>query len=283
MNKTILVGIDFSDCSINALKHAITIADKAAADIVMIWVNRPENGKEIYKIDQENIVGEVIARFKKLVDTHKYLLPKNSVSFLVKAGKVYQEIVNTAEELDAFLIVIGTHGSSGFEEFWIGSNAFRIVAATERPVITIRDSIDVSQPLSNIVMPIDSTMETRQKVPITALIAKYFNAKIHILMMHTSSIEEVRQRVIDYVQQVERYLFENQIEFETKVIETHQITDATIEYALQIKANLICIMDEQEKMPSNLWLGTFAQQMVNHSPIPVLSIHAKDLIADLSR
>jgi nucleotide-binding universal stress UspA family protein len=283
MNKTILVGIDFSDCSINALEHAITIAEKASADVVMIWVNRPENGKEIFRVDQENIVGEVINRFNKLVDTYKKALGKNSLSYLVKAGKVYQEIVNTAEELDAFIIIVGTHGSSGFEEFWIGSNANRIVAATERPIITIRDGVDASRTISNIVLPIDSSLETRQKVPITSLIAKYFDAKIHILVMHTTTIEEVRQRVDDYVLQVERYFYENQIEYVKKIIETHQIADATVEYAVSINANLISIMDEQERIPSNLWLGTFAQQMVNHSPIPVLCVHARDLIADLSR
>ncbi len=283
MNKTILVGIDFSECSINALEHAISIAEKAAADVVMIWVNRPENGKEIFRVDQEHIVAEVISRFKELVGQYQSQLKNNTISFLVKAGKVYQEIVNTAEELDAFLIVVGTHGSSGFEEFWIGSNAFRIVTATERPIITIRAGVDIHRPISNIVMPIDSTVESRQKVPITSLIAKYFNAKVHILVMHTTTIEEIRLRVDEYVQQVERYLFENQIDFVKKTIETHQITEATLEYAVKIKANLISIMDEQERMPSNLWMGTFAQQMVNHSPIPVLSVHAKDLIADLSR
>jgi nucleotide-binding universal stress UspA family protein len=283
MNKTILVGIDFSDCSINALEHAVTIAEKAQADVVMIWVNRPDSGKEIFRVDQEHIVSEVINRFNKLVETHKPTLSKNTISYLVKAGKVYQEIVNTAEELDAFLIIVGTHGSSGFEEFWIGSNANRIVAATERPIITIRSVVDAGRTISNIVMPIDSTVETRQKVPITSLIAKYFDAKIHILVMKTTTIEEVRQRVDDYVQQVERYLFENQIEFVKKIIETHQIADSTIEYAISINANLISIMDEQERMPSNLWLGTFAQQMVNHSPIPVLCVHVRDLIADLSR
>ncbi|NOU45854.1 MAG: universal stress protein [Bacteroidales bacterium] len=283
MNKTILVGIDFSDCSINALEHAITIAEKASADVVMIWVNRPESGKEIFRVDQENIVGEVINRFNKLVDTYKKALGKNSLSYLVKAGKVYQEIVNTAEELDAFIIIVGTHGSSGFEEFWIGSNANRIVAATERPIITIRDGVDASRTISNIVLPIDSSLETRQKVPITSLIAKYFDAKIHILVMHTTTIEEVRQRVDDYVLQVERYFYENQIEYIKKIIETNQIADATVEYAVSINANLISIMDEQERIPSNLWLGTFAQQMVNHSPVPVLCVHARDLIADLSR
>ncbi len=283
MNKTILVGIDFSACSINALEHAVSLAEKASANIVMIWVNRPENGKEIFRVDQEHIVAEVISRFNALVETYKNALGEKSISYLVKSGKVYQEIVNAAEEIDAFLIVVGTHGSSGFEEFWIGSNAFRVVVATERPVITIRENVDKNQTISNIVMSIDSTMESRQKVPITSLIAKYFNAKIHILVMHTTTIDEIRQRVDDYVKQVETYLSENEIEFEKKIFETNHIANSTLEYALSVKANLISVMDVQETIPSNLWSGTFTQQMVNHSPIPVLIVHKKDLIADLSR
>jgi hypothetical protein len=66
-------------------------------------------------------------------------------------------------------------------------------------------------------------------------------------------------------------------------IEVDNVTDNTIEYATSVGANLISIMDEQEKAASNIWLGPYAQQMVNHSPIPVLVVHAKDYIAGISR
>ena len=59
------------------------------------------------------------------------------------------------------------------------------------------------------------------------------------------------------------------------------ITDATIEYALKVDANLISIMTEQEKTTKNLWLGAYAQQMVNHSPIPVMSIHSIEYMRSL--
>jgi len=60
-------------------------------------------------------------------------------------------------------------------------------------------------------------------------------------------------------------------------IEADNITEATIEYAKKIDANLISIMTEQETKTSNLWLGPYASQMVNHSPIPVLSIHPEKI------
>lgn len=278
MNKLILSGIDFSDCSINALEHAVSIAAKAQANLTMVWVNRPVSGKEIYQIDQEHIVSEAIKRFEELVHKYQPLLPDGKITYLIRKGKVYQEIVASADELDAFLIVIGTHGSSGFEEFWLGSNANRIVTASSRPIITIRGGVDISRTISKIVMPIDSTVESRQKVPLTTLLAKYFDAEIHVLAMNTSSFDSVREMVKEYTIQVERYLLENEMNFSLLELDVDNITDATIEYAVKIGANLISIMDEQETATANLWLGPYAQQMVNHSPIPVLCVHAKDLI-----
>ncbi|HQQ13687.1 MAG TPA: universal stress protein [Bacteroidales bacterium] len=276
MKKLILTGIDFSDCSINALEHALTIAEKAEADLCMIWVNRPVSGKEIYTIDQDHIIAEVVKRFDSLMSRYQPRLKKGKLSYEIRKGKVYQEIVQAAEEMDAFLIVIGTHGASGVEEFWIGSNAFKIVGATERPIITIRGGVNVQRSISNIVMPIDSTIESRQKVPMTALISKYFDATIHVLALFSDPADEVHDTVREYVNQVEVYLKENEVKYLIKELEAANLTDATITYAEQVHANLISIMDEQEVTTSNLWLGPYAQQMVNHSAIPVMCIHAKD-------
>jgi nucleotide-binding universal stress UspA family protein len=283
MNKKILVGIDFSDCSINALEHALTIADKANSDVVMIWVNKPDHSKEIFTSEPNNLLEEVDKRFKQLVEKYKPGLENNELTFLVKEGKIYEEIVKAADEIASFLIIIGTHGASGFEAFWVGSNAYKIVSATERPIITIRGGVDISRSIQRVVLPIDSTLETRQKVPMTALIAKYFEAEIHLLAVYTTVFKDVRQRVDEYVQQVERYLVENEVKYVSEHLEAENITESTIDYATKINANLISIMDEQERKASNLWLGPYAQQMINQSPVPVLCIHARNVIAGVSR
>jgi len=283
MNKTILVGIDFSDCSINAFEHALNIAEKAEANLTLIWVNKPDNTRNLYDLGANEIMHKAEKQLSELINKNQHKLTKGTIDLVTRSGKVYVELVAVAEELDVFLIVIGTHGSSGFEEFWIGSNANRIVSATERPVITIRGGVDINRTISTIVMPLDTTLESRQKVPITALMAKYYDAIIHVLVTHTTSVQDVRDRVMDYTKQVETYLTENEVKFLVKEIDVDNVTDNTIEYATSVGANLISIMDEQEKTPSNIWLGPYAQQMVNHSPIPVLVIHAKDYIAGISR
>ena len=67
MNKDIVVGIDFSDCSINALEHAITIANKAHSDLTMVWANHLDYSKEIFSVEPENLINEVEKRLNQLI------------------------------------------------------------------------------------------------------------------------------------------------------------------------------------------------------------------------
>ena len=274
MNKNIIVGVDFSDCSMNALEHALSIAKRAHADLTMVWSNHLDYSKEIFSIEPENLIMEVEKRFNDLIEKYGAELGKNNkMDFYIGKGKVYKVICAAADEKGSFLIIVGTHGSSGFEEFWIGSNANRIVSSSKLPIITIRAGVDVNRDLKTIVMPFDSTKITLQKLPITSLLAKYFDSEIHILGLFTSSLEDIRYRIKNYASQAETYLKENGIRYQTVFLEADNITDTVLEYAQKVDANLISIMTEQETTTMNLWLGPYAAQMVNHSPIPVLSVH----------
>lgn len=281
--KKILVAIDFSECSINALEHAITIAKKAEAGIEMIFVIRPDSSREMFTEGPQTMTAMVKDKFDDLVGKYQPLMGKNKLEFLIKEGKVYHEIVKEADKKEIFLVMAGTHGSSGFEEFWIGSNANRIVSAIKKPVITIRGGVSINRHLERIVLPLDSTPETRQKVPFTVYMARIFDAEVHVLRVYTSSVKAVIRKVDSYAEQVVKHLEEDNIKYVLESVEADNISDSTIEYALKINANLISIMTEQETAAKNLLLGPYAQQMVNHSPIPVLSIHPKELLVALNR
>jgi len=274
MSKKIVVGIDFSSCSINALEHAISIAKRSRSDLSMVWVNHLDYSKEIFTVEPKQLLAEVEERLKGLVEKYKPEIGIGNIDYHITKGKIYKEICVVAEKLDAFLIVVGTHGSSGFEEFWIGSNANRIVSSSKIPTLTIRGGVDIGRDLKIIVMPFDSTKVTRQKMPITALLASYFNSEVHLVGLMTSSLEDIRFRIENYILQAQDYLKEQNIRFKTKFIDCHNVSDATLNYAKEVDANLISIMTEQETSTSNIWLGPYAEQMVNHSPIPVLNVHA---------
>jgi nucleotide-binding universal stress UspA family protein len=281
--KKILVAIDFSDCSINALEHAISIADKAESDILMVWVNKPAGSSDVFTEGPATLTSMVEDKFKELVNKYKSRLRNSSFEYMIRKGKIYKEIVAVAQHKDISLIVAGTHGASGFEEFWMGSNAYRIVTSVAKPIITIRGGVKKERELKRIVIPIDSTVETRQKVPFTSYLAGLFNAEVHILSVYTSKVRAINQRIDRYVEQVMKHLDEDNVKYIHETVQTDNLTNATIDYAQEMDANLISIMTEQERATKNLWLGPYAQQMVNHSPIPVLCIHPRELVRSLSR
>ena len=281
--KKILVAIDFSECSINALEHAITIAKKAEAGVDMIFVIKPDTSRDMFSEGPQTLSSMVTDKFDELIEKYQPFLGKSKIGYLIREGKVYQEIVKEADRKDFFLVMAGTHGSSGFEEFWIGSNANHIVSALRKPIITIRGGVNINRNLEKIVLPLDSTPETRQKVPFSAYMAKIFNAEMHVLRVYTSKVRAMIRKVDSYAEQVVKHLEEENIRYVLESVQATNLTDSTIEYALKINANLISIMTEQEISAKNLLLGPYAQQMVNHSPIPVLSIHPKDLLVSLSR
>jgi len=178
---------------------------------------------------------------------------------------------------------MGTHGSSGFEQFWIGSNANRLISIAHCPVITLRAGISARHPLERIIMPIDSTIDTRQKVPFTAYLARLFDAEIYVVSVYASKYKAIRRRVDEYTDQVIKYLEEEGMVYRRDAIEVDNLTTATIDYANKVRANLISIMTEQETSPYNLLVGPYAQQMVNNSPFPVLSINPVETLIMSSR
>ncbi len=272
MNR-ILVAIDFSDCSINALEHALTIADRANADVKLIWINKADSLKDIFETVPKNINEAIGKKFDELINKYQAGLEKCNIEYEIRKGKVYKEVVNAAEEWNADLIISGTHGASGFEEFWMGSNAYKMVSATKLPTITIRGGVDIDRTLKRIVLPIDSSVETRQKVPTTIKLAKLFDAEVFVLALYTTSVAEVRLKVDQYAQQAFRYIEKEKITCFLEKMETDNLTRTIIDYALNIDANIISVMKEQERATKNLWMGTYASQLVNHSPIPILSVH----------
>lgn len=280
----IIAAIDFSDCSINALEHAVSIASRGALDVHMIWVNNPSITKStIYSETSSGLIDEIKAQFVRLVDKYSSLLPDSKIDFVIREGKIYREIIDEAKEMESICIVMGTHGASGFEQFWIGSNANKLISKSPCPVITLRAGIDAKSEMRIILMPVDSTLDTRQKVPFTAYIAQLFESEIYVLSIYASKYKSIQKRVDEYTDQVCTYLEDEGIKYHRDVLSCDNLTNGTIEYAKHIRANLISIMTEQETTPFNLLVGPYAQQMVNNSPYPVLSINPYETMQVLSR
>ena len=269
--KNIIVPLDFSADSLKGLELALLIGHQIHANIQLVYVQRRNDTPGIAEEDYNNAE----KKLKNIVETYKSRLSNNShLTYIIKKGKVYQEVVGQAQAFPDSLIIASTHGASGFEELFIGSNAFRIVSSTTRPVITIRKG-PTPESIKRIVLPIDISIESRQKVMFTALLAELLGAEIHVVTVSGSQSKKVVSRLNAYAVQVCNYLKTKDIPFKsTSFIGGNPIADL-LEYTETIDAQLIAISNESGDSFADLILGNEAQQIIYKSPVPVLTIRAK--------
>ncbi|MBO4740151.1 MAG: universal stress protein [Bacteroidales bacterium] len=271
--KNIIVGTDFSKGSYVALDVATDIANKLIANIELIWVCKEKN---LFSDEQtESLRGLAMEKLSTLAKEYGKKLTKTTIEWKVLDGKVATVIAKEAERINASMIVIGTNGASGFEKYWMGSTAVRIVQEANCPTLSIREGFNYHKNLERIVAPLNMTENSRQKIPVVANMAKIFGSTVHLLGLIEQRSEE---STIDiYLHQAEKYLSDMGIPFVSEKMLTKNLSADTLEYAESISADLIIITTEQENILSTLFIGTHAQQIIHHSLIPVLSSHPRDI------
>ncbi|MDR0605464.1 MAG: universal stress protein [Bacteroidales bacterium] len=279
--RNVIVGIDFSECSLGAMKNAIFIAEKFGAKLTLLFVVSPDAKILVgaADIDKSGLYSLVEMRLKNLVKDCKKIIPKNIVTHKIRQGKASKEINLEAREQGDALIVLGTHGCSGFKEVFIGSSAFRTISASSCPVLTVRNSGDVAKHLSEILIVIDDTMETLQKLKLTADIANKFYSRVHIVGLEHPQFPGTRRVVEKYVKQVENYLVRQNIRIISTFVKNEGKIETVLKYVSDHDINLIVIMKEVELAGNEVFiLAPFSERIVNRSPVPVLTVNVDPII-----
>jgi nucleotide-binding universal stress UspA family protein len=119
-------------------------------------------------------------------------------------------------------------------------------------------------------MPIDNSGTSRQKVPLVIAIAKQYKSVVHIAGLMTVTDVDLQRRFEVKVHQVKDYIEEHEVAHTVKIFKGENPTTTLTDYSTQINADLMVIMTDQEG--SGMFMGSAAQQLVNHSSIPIMSI-----------
>ncbi len=272
----ILVPTDFSETASNALKQAVSIASKANAEIELVHVILPgmnyegnvpiPHGKSYNANLKKNIE-------KQLENIARQIRKDNTIKVSIKVvlGVPHKEICSIASEEEVDIIVMGTHGVSGVSEFFVGSNAAKIVASASCPVITIQKT-PKTKGFKNIILPIRSEFNSRQKVDYVVEIARLFSSTILITGFADKKDKADQTKMKQYVKQVEKYLTKLKMKFNTTILIDDNFTKAILVYATKNKADLVAIMNEHDFTLDQVIKGPYAKQLVNHSSIPIFSI-----------
>jgi nucleotide-binding universal stress UspA family protein len=197
------------------------------------------------------------------------------VQISIKHGKISKQVVEASKEYEADMIILGTHGVSGFEEFFMGSNAFRVITESECPVLSVQEHSQ-KMGFANILCPIDNSAPSRQKLKFAVELAKHYGSKIQLLGILSVEEDALTAKFNKMFDQIEEYLTKRDIKFSSDLVYGENIATTTLKYGEKMGSDLIVIMTEQEDNLSGIFLGPYAQQIVNHSKIPVMSIKPKE-------
>ncbi|MCD4711183.1 MAG: universal stress protein [Bacteroidales bacterium] len=265
---TFIVPIDFSVDSLKGLEWAILFSQKKTINIQMVYVLTNSSNFQPSVVEQEQKYAET--QFRKLIkDFGPGLGNQSKLRYIIKKGKVYREVVNQVNSYKNAVVSASTHGASGFEELFIGSNALKIMAATEQPVFTLRTAMP--DDIKRIVVPIKRHLDTRQKAPVVADLAELFGAELHVVSISTLKNKRDLARLESYSNQVINYFKARELKTISKTLVGENLPSLTCNYAEAVDADLITIMSSAiDKW--NVFLGSYAQQMVKTATVPLLSI-----------
>jgi nucleotide-binding universal stress UspA family protein len=274
--KIILVPIDFSEQSIAALNQAKVIAKAMGGELFLLHVTEEHgfisslfSGKPHDEVHAETWkhLNELCIETEKSSNTH--------TSALVAHGKIYEEIVHAAELVGASFIVMGTNGSSKSRRPFIGSNALRVVRESRVPVISIKGQPTL-EGFKRIILPLDLTSETRQKVNKAIELSRLFGAEVKIVSILLTEEEEFVNKLQLQINMVHHFLQKAEINCTAEIINIKKggksLGEELIEYSKQVNGDLFMIMTQQETNFTDLFIGSAAQEIINNSEIPVCSI-----------
>lgn len=275
--ETLLVPIDFNEQSIFAMERSYVTAPFLKLNIVLLYVYE-ENGFSPL-ISPE----EISSSIQKKLDVLASEVEGKSgmkVMTVIKKGKVYSQILATAKEVNARFILMGTNNASEnirMDKNNIGSNTLKVIRQSNIPVITINGK-KISRFLHNILLPLDLTKETRQKVTYAIDFAKSFGAGITVVSVLWSKKDlETKSELLQQLDQVKWFIEEANIRCTSELLETkggeRMLAPRVLKY-VEEKGNidLIMVMTQQENKLVEFFLGSAAQSLIRMSKTAMMSI-----------
>lgn len=273
--KKILVPVDFSEHSEYALEVASQLAKKYNAKIVALHMMGLSEA--VLTRDDSNEVMEAMffmklaeKRFEEFLE--KPFMEGIEVETTVQNYKVFKEMDRIAEELGADLIVMGSHGSSGMKEVFVGSNTEKVVRTAKVPVLVIKNKAE-SFKVDKMVFASDFSLEYFPAYQQARDIAKLFDSEFDLLYINTpegfrktSDMEARAYQFLSGGGQEDLDLFPKVVYYNDTTIE-----DGIFSYSNRNQTDMIAIPTHGRRGLAHFFTGSIGEEVVNHSDIPVIT------------
>lgn len=263
MNKQtykVLVPYDFTAVADCAVSHAVQVAQPYGGEVHLLHVVAKESEIDSAKEKLDKIVREI-----KTNDV--------TIHSIVKVGNIFKDIGSIASDISAVYIVMGTHGSKGMQKI-MGSHAIKVISHSKVPFIIVQEK----KPLlntggyTNIVVPINHSDVTKERLNIAVSIAKQFKSKI-LLFADYESDEFLKRKLDQELIFAKKFFADKGLSYEIERAKDGEgaFKKQLINYSVNINADLIVIVNTQQGAFLPDFLGSDEQEVItNDAQIPVL-------------
>lgn len=271
----ILVPVDLSDFSAVALRWAALFQRRLGARLTVLYASQPwipidiMEGPAAYALQTSTEFRERMDRdLREYVETHLQA-GHDAVETRIVEDSPAQAILSTAESIDADLIVMGTHGHTGWRRALLGSIAEKVVHHTDRPVLCIPPG--ASETIGKILCPVNFTPLARVALEHAATLAETFDAELLVVhVMDTSDPDagiegEFAAWIEPHVRSRCRY---------AHVLASGNAAEETIRLANDAHADLIVLGSQHKRFADASVIGSTTERVIRFAKRPVMAVDA---------
>jgi nucleotide-binding universal stress UspA family protein len=270
--KKILVPTDFSEYAYYALKVAAQIAKKNDGEIILLhMLELPHQAGDA--IGSGHDIPEIMlfknAAINKLEDLmNDECLDGLKVSEIIQFELAFNGIMDISKKNDVDLIVMGSHGASGFKEMFIGSNAEKVVRFSDIPVLVLKRNEGIFN-VDHFVFASDFSDEVRKPFQKVVEFANKFNAELHLVMINTPSSFKPTHIANEIMSNfVSNYSINK---FSTHIYNDTNVENGILNFANHVDADLIGMSTHGRRGLSHFFNGSISEDLVNHALRPVIT------------
>ncbi len=272
--KKIIVPIDFSEHSEYALKVAAQLAKKNDAELLVLhMLEMPDmlltaEGEEPQKVIYFLKLAE--QQFETFLE--KDYLKGIKVTPIVKHFKVFSEVNEVAKKYDADFVIMGSHGASGFKEFFVGSNTERVVRNADIPVLVVKDDL-VNTNFDVVVFACDFEEESVEAyLKATKLFynmgSKMYLVHVNLPNEHFNSSLEIENKVVNFFTKAACNL--NKMD-DINYVSDYSVEAGILNFSMKIGADLIAVPTHGRKGLAHFLQGSIGEDVANHASLPVIT------------
>lgn len=280
-NINILIPIDFSEQSVQAVKYAGILSRSLHAKLNFIFVIEGADNSFAASTsnDESALKTEIMAKFDELMNIEYKSSNQIKTELFIEQGKVYDRILEKAAAVNAKIIIMGCNSAGDYKNRFLGSNALRIMRSCPLPVLTSNHYSQLGK-FKQIILPVDLSKDARDKLNRVIELAKLDEEiVIGIVSVVFDADEFLMNRLGQQLVEVKKIIEINNVKHTAEIIKSslgyESLGEIISDYSKKVDGDVILLITQQEISNTPYFVSSLAQEIINISEVPVMTLAPK--------